>query len=316
MGSSRIVLVKKDDRKKAILASLEPLKVDLKKGLEGKRLVIKVNFVSAHNQLAATHVEAVRAFLDFVSPFYKKEILIVERGVMGMGEGFENYGYPSLEDEYRAKTSPHLTFGYEQVSLFNQKMVLEPVAYFSKLAYESNVFLVSIGPAKTHDAGVVTLSLKNISVGLLKNPSIVHQGYQAFNKNLYLLAKQRVADLAIIDATEAMEGNGPASGTLKRAGWVLTSFDSIQADVVATWLMGFDPNKVGYLHYLLEDGLATTEFKNLEIGPASVDECRSVFKPHRTDKAQQGWLLPPNLRQKAEIGVRKVIAKIQAKQRN
>ena len=307
---TKLALVKNPDRFKAIKESLELLGEPLEREIATKRnLVIKVNFVSSFNLLAATHVEAVRAFLDFVQPFYSRKIYITERGVIGSGQGFDNYGYRSQLKDYNVEIGNYESFGFEKIPLFDQRLELAETAYFSKAALESD-FLVSIGPAKTHDTGVVTLSLKNVSVGFLKNPSIVHQGYRAFNKNLYLLAKKRVPDLSIIDATVAMEGNGPASGIGKKAGWVLVSPDSIQADVLATHLMGFEPHQVGYLHYLIEDGLATTDWRKLKILGSKISSCRMFFCPHRTYQEQLKWELPPDLRQKAEISVRKLFAKL------
>lgn len=302
-----IALVKNPDRNQAVKKALTLLGADLQNRLKSaKRVVIKVNFVSAHNQLAATHADAVRAFLDFARPLVTHKTFITEIGVIGANQGFDSYGYKTLEKEFDVSIGSYTPFGFSPIKLFDRKMILNQTGYFAKAALESD-FLISITPAKTHDTGIVTLSLKNIGVGFLKNPSVIHQGYQAFNKNLYLLAKKRAPELAIIDATEAMEGNGPASGSVRKAGWVLASLNAVQADVTAAHLMGFNPEEIGYLHYLLEDGLATTDWPKLNLLGAKLESCRESFYPHRTYREQLKWQLPPNLRQEAAILARKII---------
>jgi uncharacterized protein (DUF362 family) len=96
--------------------------------------------------------------------------------------------------------------------------------------------------------------------------------------------------LAVIDAFEAMEGNGPTDGTPVAMRLALASTDALSADVVGTTLMGFDPDEVGYLHYCKKMGLGNGELTEIEIvGNASVDECTRPFRPHHAYHRQQQW---------------------------
>jgi uncharacterized protein (DUF362 family) len=53
--------------------------------------------------------------------------------------------------------------------------------------------------------------------------------------------------LAIVDGIVGMEGNGPIDGTSKHVGVLVVGNDPVATDVVATRLMGFDPERVPYL---------------------------------------------------------------------
>ncbi len=67
----------------------------------GNRIVIKPNFVSTTIQRAATHVEAVRAVIDFLQERSKAPIKIAEGAALGdTFEGFRNFGYLDLKKEY------------------------------------------------------------------------------------------------------------------------------------------------------------------------------------------------------------------------
>lgn len=69
-----------------------------------------------------------------------------------------------------------------------------------------------MGPPKTHDLVIATLSLKNMAVGSLRTKSACHAGYRGTNLNLYKLAPYVAPHLAVIDGYQGMEGNGPVSG--------------------------------------------------------------------------------------------------------
>jgi uncharacterized protein (DUF362 family)/Pyruvate/2-oxoacid:ferredoxin oxidoreductase delta subunit len=50
--------------------------------------------------------------------------------------------------------------------------------------------------------------------------------------------------LAVFDAVEAMEGDGPSAGNPRALGFIIASFDPVAADAVAAALIGLDPLRV------------------------------------------------------------------------
>ena len=86
--------------------ALKPFEDDIAEGIQGKnKVLIKPNFVSTTVQLAATHVDTIKAVLDMLSEFYDGEIIIGE-GPSGksLKEAITNFGYDALIDEYHIKT--------------------------------------------------------------------------------------------------------------------------------------------------------------------------------------------------------------------
>lgn len=164
--ASRVALVQGDDRRKNIFEALN-LVGDQIDWASKERVLIKPNFVSTRVSLSATHVDAVRALLDWLRPRYDGPIVIGE-GAAGTNtwEGFANYGYLSLPDEYPGVELRDLNAD-EQVAVRVFDRRLRPLTlHVARTALESDC-RIAIGPPKTHDTVIVTLSLKNMIMGAL-----------------------------------------------------------------------------------------------------------------------------------------------------
>ncbi|MBP1718571.1 MAG: hypothetical protein H6Q43_2009, partial [Deltaproteobacteria bacterium] len=77
----RVALVKGDDRKSNVRRALEWIEGDI--NLNGRRPVIKVNFVSTYKPLSATHPDAVRPIVEFLVNRGEKNIAIAEGAAFG-----------------------------------------------------------------------------------------------------------------------------------------------------------------------------------------------------------------------------------------
>ena len=90
-----------------------------------------------------------------------------------------------------------------------------------------------------------------------------------------------------------LEGYGPSGGDPVDLRAAIVSIDFLAADTVATRLMGFDPDEVGYLHYCKLGGLGVGDLNDIEIvGNVTIEESRRPFKPHPTYRQQLQWRLP------------------------
>jgi uncharacterized protein (DUF362 family) len=331
---SRVALIKGDNRYENITQALALIEDEINPS-DKKRILIKPNFVSTRRQLAATHVEAVRAVLNWLRPRYDGPITIGEgAAVSDTLEGYRNFGYLDLADEYNVQFVDLNRDEWTPVQVYDRK--LRPmIVRVARTTLESDL-RISIGPPKTHDAVIVTLSLKNMVVGsmirgrggglfqrlgqllpdrLINSPLAekaksrlsnvsrsdkfaLHQGYHGLNLNLYTLAKVIAPHLSVIDGFVGMEGSGPSSGDPVDLRVVVVSTDFLAADTVATVLMGFDPDEVGYLHYCKLGGLGVGDLDDGEpvaieiVGNAGIEECSRKFKPHPAYQQQLQWRLP------------------------
>ncbi len=291
-----IALIKGDNRLHNIKNVLNIFKDKLIDCLENVRsILIKPNVGMASVPIGITSVESVAELVSFLRNFYSEEIIVCE----GIGVGYNSLedlkiaGYQQLVDKFGVKLLDLNNDETVDITLVEQN--LNPfTARISKQAANAS-FRISICPPKTHDFVVVTLSIKNIAVGSLSRvgkdyKSLIHQGYQAMNFNLFLLAKALHPHFSLIDGFTGMEGDGPWGGDKVEFKIALGSFDSVAADSMAAYLMGFNLSDIGYLNYCARFGLGRTDWKNMKIiGNCHPEDVLKKFKPHSTFAAQKKW---------------------------
>ncbi len=332
LGEPKVALVRGQDRYQNVASALALIEdqVNLK---DRKLVLVKVNFVSTSDQLAATHVDATRAVLDFIRARYSGPLVIAEGAAStSTFEGFRNYGYLPLAQEYDAMLMDLNSDEWEEVEVLDYR--LRPMKVrVAKTVLESD-FRISVTPPKTHDTVIVTLSLKNIIVGSLirdqggtsaivdlvrrftpswlsssplaqklkarasgpffrNDKAAIHQGYEAINLNLYRLAKLLWPHLSVIDGFEGMEGDGPVSGSPVPWRVALAGTDPLAVDSLTAHLMGFDPDEIGYLYYCKVSGLGVGDLSRIKVvGNASPQEVRRRFRPHSSYREQLAWKFP------------------------
>jgi len=288
-GTARVSLVKGDDRYKNIIQSLKAFEADILSAIGNKTVLLKPNVVLADNPLAVTHVDAVRAILDFLIPHIKKPIIVGEGGHHLTFDGYKNAGYLELEKSYDIKLVDLNRDKFEYRYVFGVEHNPLPVR-ISSTCLDPNVFIISAAQMKTHNYVLVTLSLKNVLLGCpLKDEksndkALLHTGATAVNDichfNMFHVAQDVFPDLAVIDGFEAMEGNGPAWGTPLKARLALASLDAVAADTVATKIMGFDPKRVLYLASMNEAGMGQGDLDKISVVGTPLDQCLYKFKAH------------------------------------
>ncbi|MGZ5298753.1 MAG: DUF362 domain-containing protein [Actinomycetota bacterium] len=110
--------------------------------------------------------------------------------------------------------------------------------------------VISMPKMKTHHWAGLTLSLKNCFgcvpgrvYGWPKNA--LH--WAGLEQSILDVAAAVRPDYAIVDGIVGMEGNGPISGTPVAVNVLVFGDDPVATDVIGARVMGFDPEKVGYL---------------------------------------------------------------------
>jgi len=287
---SKVALTRGDSRRKNIFESLKLIEKEIREKVEGKKVLIKPNLTSSSVQKAATHVDQIRGILDFLSEIYEGRITIAEGSSEDTLEGFRNFGYFKLKDEYELPM--------EFIDLNEDDFEIETISKsasvrVSKTCLDPSSFVISAAKLKTHDAVVTTLSIKNLVMGMVmsRDKQEVHQGIQEINHNLLLLAEKRMPDLGSIDGFYGMEGQGPVDGNMVRCAVAIASTDSLAADRVGLELMGIDPEDVGYLTYCGRRNLGEYDLGKIDIVGTELEECRSEkkFRLHSTIKRQLLW---------------------------
>lgn len=129
--------------------------------------------------------------------------------------------------------------------------------------------IINLPKLKTHGLVRMTGAVKNL-FGCI--PGMTKGEYHARFPDVYDFS-QLLVDIAayiqprlhIMDAIEAMEGNGPQSGTPKKLGVLFFSTDPVALDSVACRLIRLDPDCVPTIAAGVQAGLGTGEFLNVEL---------------------------------------------------
>jgi len=293
-AGSNVALVRGPDRKGNMFEALKLIENDIMNSIGEKQIVIKPNFtrVEKKDWLASTQVDNVRAFLEFIKPFYKKKVIIAE----GTGTAdpldvaLKSYDYHSLQNDYDVEFFDLMKDQYSTVNILDSEIHPEPLAT-SNLLLDPNIYLVSAAVMKTHSLAVVTLGLKNIVMaapmnfgGKNNDRSKMHKfpvdkNPRYFNYNLFMMAQRSFPDLTLIDGFTGMQGNGPLTGDPIEAGVAIAGTDTIAADRVGCEVMGHDFSDVGHLVYCAEAGMGEGDLTKINVLGNKINECRKKFRP-------------------------------------
>ncbi|MCJ7609464.1 DUF362 domain-containing protein [Candidatus Bathyarchaeota archaeon] len=287
-----VSLARADNRYGTVTKALELIRGDVEESIRGKkRIVIKPNLVSPNNPVCATHVDTVKAVIDFLQKLSSGRITVAEGSSTNTRTAFKNYGYSAITKDY----------GIELVDLNEDESVeakvydrnfREVTIHLAKTMVNAD-YRVSLAIPKTHDCLIVTLSLKNMVVGSAQqDKNTLHQGYPAMNLNMYQVIKRIPPSLAVIDGWVGMEGNGPVDGTPVEMGLAIASTDFVAADAIGASLMGFDPSEVGYMTYA-RGRLGEGDLSKIRVVGEEPSRLRKKFRPHRDYAEQKRWQVPP-----------------------
>ena len=324
---SDVALVKGDERRQNILKALELIDDQISLG---ERILVKPNMVSVTKPLSGTHAEALDGVLNFIRQRTDREIVVAEGSAYADSmKGFETYGLAEVAKRYGARLVDLNRDQWVEVKVVDRD--LQPITLrFARTVAESDC-RISLTPMKTHDAVIVTLSLKNLVMGSLISQGVanldklshrlshwvrprdalyprgmgwvvkyilrsdkvtMHQTYPTLNYNLFLIAKAYPVHLAILDGFTAMEGPGPTQGKPVELRLAVASTDFVAADSIGTRIMGFDPMEVGYLHHAMADGLGEGSLGRIRILGERLEDCIRPFEPHPSYLRQREWKRP------------------------
>jgi uncharacterized protein (DUF362 family) len=306
-----------EDRRKNIYESLKAIDDQIRPLLKQRKyVVIKPNNVSTVRQLAATHADALRGILDYVTERFKGRVIIAESSAGDTMEGFEHFAYTKLPGEYRSRRIDLIDLNkeaeYQLVSVLDADMHPTPVRLAARLL-DPEAFVISAGCLKTHNVVVATLGIKNMTLGapLHQAPGETkkwndkrkyHGGVRQTHYGIMVTA-QRMANnlnLDVIDGYEGMEGNGPSSGNPVASRVAIASTDFVAADRTGVDVMGVDPGYPGYLQYCWQVGLGQYDSAKIDIVGETVASVKKTYKLHNDLERQLQWRgpmeeLPPKL---------------------
>jgi uncharacterized protein (DUF362 family) len=147
--------------------------------------------------------------------------------------------------------------------------------------------ICSIPMMKTHVLATVTLAMKNLiglypgteyySVRSWLHDRAAEKGSTGVAFEVLDMNRAVKTGLSIIDATSAMEGDGPSSGTLVDMGLIVAGTSPLATDMVGSALMGFDTSEIPAIKLAHELGLTPASMESIEIRGLQISQCRRQF---------------------------------------
>jgi uncharacterized protein (DUF362 family) len=283
--------------------------VDLLGGInlvtKGKeRILLKPNLVG-DSPVFTTKPEAIAALARLMKGA-GKEVLIGEGSAAAVGfnvRGFETYRTRKRDILDGMQQHVFDRLGYADlarslhvplVNLHSGEMAqvaLKDGLAFDKISLHeclSGVDLVcSVPMMKTHVLATVTLAMKNLiglypgtvyySVRSWLHDRAAERGSPGVAYEVVDMVRANRTGLAVIDASSAMQGDGPTQGTLVDMNLIVAGTDPLAADMVATALMSIEPEEVPTLTCAHRAGLGPRTLDEIEIRGIPIDQARRPF---------------------------------------
>lgn len=243
--------------KEAIAKIMEDLQVakDIKPGM---KVVLKPNFVMAKKPIypVTTHPSVIKAVAEYVANLGAKVTLAESSGGLYtpeyMGNVYRVCGVANLTDAMELNQD----FSFQSVNTrdgfvnhsFN---LITPIV-------EAD-YIINLAKCKTHAMTGYSGGIKNLfgTIPGLQKPQMHYRfpNIEDFSNMILEVAQTVAPQITILDAIDAMEGNGPTGGTSHPLHMLLGSRDLYTQDYFAATLMMIEPKEVVMLRQAMERGL-------------------------------------------------------------
>jgi uncharacterized protein (DUF362 family)/NAD-dependent dihydropyrimidine dehydrogenase PreA subunit len=238
----------------------------------GQRVLLKPNILmpSSAEKCVVTHPDVVYAVAKLLVDNGCKVIIAESPGAgmiysaANLKKAYETVGYDKVAMDLGIELN--MDVGARDVAnpdgvLMKRLRLIEPV-------FNVDVVVV-VSKMKTHLFTYMTGAAKN-AFGLvpgMEKPTF-HARLQEpdeFARMIIDVNEFVKPSLEVMDAVEAMEGDGPMSGTPRHVGAVLASSSYSALDVVAARIMSIDPKGVCTIKSAVERGLISEDLSDVEV---------------------------------------------------
>ncbi len=271
MNKAKVSVVRAGDYDYAEIYTAMEQGIELIGGLagivpSGSKVFVKINHLSPPSP-AEKGIVTHPVFVEVVLGLLKAVAADITVGddIQSTGDGFQVSGYSQMCRRAGVRLINLRETGFVETACRGH--FLEKV-YLSKTLLDADV-IINLPKLKTHSLCVFTGGVKNIYGAIPGSLRRRFHGEYARNDDF----SQVVVDifstarpqLTIMDGIIAMEGEGPAAGSLRRLGVILASPDAVALDVVATKIIGLNPMDIYTTRYSAERGLGIGYLPDIEV---------------------------------------------------
>jgi uncharacterized protein (DUF362 family) len=268
------------------------------------RIMLKPNLVSP-DPSATTNPEVIRTLGQLMKKA-GKDVLIGEGSAAAQGfnvKGAEIFRTKKREILDPMQQSVFDTLGYSdlastlKVPLLNlhtgemTEVSLPDGFVFDKLTIHKKLtdidLLCSVPMMKTHTLAHVTLGMKNL-IGLY--PGTIYQSVRGHMHDMASkvepsgtasaivdMVRANKLGLVVVDASMAMEGEGPSDGQLVEMDLIIAGTNPLATDMIASAVMGFKSEEIPTFSWAQKAGMKPLSIEEIEIRGERVENVRRNF---------------------------------------
>ena len=234
--------------------------------LAGKRVLVKPNILGGHapEKAVTTHPALVAAVVENLQKHGATPMVGDNSGVHGYGRSDQAARVSKIMD---AAGGCFISLGrkpvrYDLVSRdIRHVMIAEDVLTAD--------FVINLPKLKTHGLTFYTGAVKNtfgyVTGGDKMRIHALAVTPQRFAEALVDIYAIRPPELNIMDAVEAMEGNGPSNGRVRRVGKILAADNAVCLDAMALRLVGKKPENIPHLKIAAAKGLGMIDAETIQV---------------------------------------------------
>ncbi len=247
--------------KKVFREGLEVLDIDPRLFFGGKKCVLKPNLLlpKKPEQGVTTHPAVIQAMAELVMEHGGEEAIIGDTPGGPFNRAYLRALYKTTQMEVASSASgATLNYNTSQVDTpYSEGRVIKRIDIAEFIARGD--ILINMAKMKTHGLTRITGGVKNLFgavPGLQKTEYHMKMNEISHFSNLLVdIARLLNPPLTIIDGIEAMEGNGPSSGTIKKAGKIIMGCNVFAVDIAMARIMGINPLQVPTIRMAETHGL-------------------------------------------------------------
>ncbi len=92
------------------------------------------------------------------------------------------------------------------------------------------------------------------------------------------MARASKLGLTVIDASTAMEGNGPSEGEVVKMNLIIAGTNPLATDMVAANIMGFEPQEIPTFNWAAKVGMKPSKLDDIEVRGETIASVQRKFK--------------------------------------